>query len=59
MPDTTQPMVRVAANTATETLRSLVDIADRDEARRMYTELKRITRLLEEKHHFGRAPKEA
>lgn len=53
MPDPTQNIiVRILANNATAQLRSLIDVADRDEARRLSAELKRMATQLDRKHNF-------
>jgi hypothetical protein len=61
MPDTPMPshtlVVRSIVNGATAQIRSVVDHADRDEARRTSAELKRIAAELDRKHGFPGRPK--
>lgn len=47
-----QRIIVTHISTNTAELRSFVEDADRDTARRMYNELRRLTRLLEDKHDF-------
>jgi hypothetical protein len=54
MSDTPQISVRVLASGATAQLRSLVEFADREEARRICAELRRIATQLENKYQFGK-----
>ena len=46
--------VRTLANGATAQLRSLVEFADREEARRLHAELLRLAKQLAAKHDFGK-----
>jgi hypothetical protein len=56
MPDNQNNLViRTLANGATAQLRSIIDVADREEARRLYDELRRIASLLARKHQFTTA----
>lgn len=48
----TKLVVRTLANGATAQLRSIIDDADREEARRIYNELKRIAEDLRVRHKF-------
>lgn len=52
MNECSQLVVRTIANGATAQLRSVVDTADREEARRIHAELKRIACQLAMKHDF-------
>jgi hypothetical protein len=52
MPNSEQLVVRSIANGATAQLRSVLDVADREEARRIYSELHRMSKLLQDKHGF-------
>ena len=52
MPNDSQIAVRTLANGATAQLRNLAEVADREEARRISAELKRIAAGLDEKHRF-------
>lgn len=47
-------VVRTLANGATAQLRSIIDDADYDEARRIHAELTRIAAQLAQKHKFVR-----
>jgi predicted Zn-ribbon and HTH transcriptional regulator len=48
-------VVRTLANGATAQLRSVIEVADREEARRIYDELRRIAAHLARKHNFSLA----
>lgn len=50
--DAQQLIIRTLANGATAQLRSLVDSADKDEARRIRDELLRIAASLGRRHNF-------
>jgi hypothetical protein len=53
MPATSEQLVvRSIANGATAQLRSVAEVADREEARRLHAELRRISKLLEDKWGF-------
>jgi chaperonin GroEL (HSP60 family) len=54
MSDASQQLViRTLANGATAQLRTIIEEADRDEARRIHSELIRIAAQLREKHGFA------
>jgi hypothetical protein len=46
-------VVRTLANGATAQLRSVIDFANREEARRIHAELLRLAHQLAQKHEFG------